>query len=449
MRHLAMNSLALRNLIVVLALIITVLIAPPSKAVEVERVISPGGIEAWLVRDHRNPIINLRFAFRGGAALDPNGREGLANLVSSLLDEGAGSLDSKSFQQTLEDKAIRLGFDAGKDTFGGLLQTLTRNRDEAFQLLNSALTAPRFDAEPVDRIRTQILIGLKQSKEDPHAIASRTLFKTLFSSHPYGRPTDGTEASVKAITIDDMRAFVQRRLAKSNLIVGAVGDITPEYLGKLLDETFGALPAQAAPWALPKIKADTTGKIIVVEKDVPQSAIIFADQGLKRKDPDYYAAYVMNRILGGGGFTSRLYAEVREKRGLAYSVYSSLYPFDASAIMLGGAGTANARVGETLEVIADEWRRMAAEGVDDKELSDAKTYLTGAFPLRFSSSGRIARMLVGMRIADLGIDYLQKRNRLIESVNRADITRTAKKLLDANRLTTVVVGKPKGVTSTP
>jgi zinc protease len=446
MKYLAMKHLAIRNLFVVLALITTALIAPPSKAVEVERVISPGGIEAWLVRDHRNPIINFRFAFRGGAALDPKGKEGLANLVSSLLDEGAGGLDSKAFQQTLEDKAIRLGFDAGKDNFGGHLQTLTRNSDEAFQLLKSALTSPRFDAEPIDRIRTQILVSLKQSKEDPRAIASRTLFKTLFRAHPYGRPTDGTETSVKAVTVDDMRAFVRRRLAQSNLIVSAVGDITPDRLGKILDDTFGALPARAAPWTLPQIKADTTGKTIIVEKDVPQSAIIFADQGLKRKDPDYYAANVMNRILGGGGFTSRLYAEVREKRGLAYSVYSSLYPFDASAIMLGGAGTANARVGETLQVIADEWRRMAADGVDDKELNDAKTYLTGAFPLRFSSSGRIARMLVGMRIADLGIDYLQKRNGLIEAVNRADIARMAKKLLDANRLTTVVVGKPQGVT---
>ncbi|MBT6095027.1 MAG: insulinase family protein [Rhodospirillaceae bacterium] len=420
-------------------------IAGTANAVDVQRVISPGGIEAWLVHDDRNPIINLRFTFRGGAALDPIGKEGLANLVSSTLDEGAGNFDSKAFQQTLEDKAISLGFDAGKDTFGGHLRTLTQNRDQAFGLLKIALTRPRFDPEPLSRIRTQILIGLKQDKEDPGAIANRKLMQTLFPDHPYGRATNGTEESVKSIATDDLHRFVKRRLARDNLLVGAVGDVTPEMLGKLLDDTFGRLPAKAAPWALPQVTPATTGKTIVIEKNVPQSKLAFADQGLKREDPDFYAAYVMNRILGGGGFTSRLYAEVREKRGLAYSVHSNLYPFDASAMLLGGAGTANARVGETIEVIADEWQRMAEHGVSDAELNDARTYLTGAFPLRFSSSGRIARMLVGMQISGLEIDYLQKRNSFIEAVTRPDITRVAKKLLDTKRLTTVVVGKPDGV----
>lgn len=424
------------------------LLATPATAVEVERVVSPGGIEAWLVRDTQNPIINLRFAFRGGAALDPDGKEGLANLVSSTLDEGAGDLDSKTFQQTLEDKAIRIGFNAGRDTFGGQLETLVRNRDEAFELLRLALTQPRFDAEPVSRIRAQIMVGLKREKEDPNSVASRKLMETLFPSHPYSRPSDGTETSLAAITIDDLRGFVGRRLARDNLILGAVGDISAEKLGQLIDKTFGALPVKAASWALPEVTPVFSGKTIVIDKNVPQSAIVFADRGLKRDDPDFYAAYVLNRMFGGGGFTSRLYAEVREKRGLAYSVYTHLLPFDASAITLGGAGTANARVGETLKVIADEWRRMADHGVGDKELADAKTYLTGAFPLRFSSSGRIARMLVSMQHSHLGIDYLNRRNGLIEAVDRDDIARVAKKLLDPKRLTIVVVGKPKDVQTT-
>lgn len=424
------------------------LLPGPADAVDVTPVVSPGGITAWLVRDPRNPIINLRFAFRGGAALDPAGKEGLASMVAGLLDEGAGTFDSKAFRRVLEDKAIRLGFDAGKDSFGGHLETLTRNRDEAFMLLKLALTKPRFDAEPVGRIRTQILVGLKQEAEDPHALANRTLMKTLFGGHPYGRPTDGTEASVKSINVDDMRAFVTRRLGRDNLVIGAVGDISPEQLGRLIDDTFGALPARAAPWSVPEVTPALAGKTIVVDKNVPQSAIVFADKGLKRDDPDFYGAYVLNHIFGGGGFTARLYSEVREKRGLAYSVYTSLYPFDATAITLGGAGTANARVGETLKVLRDEWGRMAATGVGDKELRDAKTYLTGAFPLRFSSSGRIARMLVGMQISHLGIDYLDKRNALIEAVSRDDIHRLAKKLLDDKRLTMVVVGRPEGVETT-
>ncbi len=432
-----------------LVLIAVAALAPGrALAVEVERVVSPGGIAAWLVQDHSNPIITLRFAFRGGAALDPAGKEGLANLVSGLLDEGAGKLDSKAFQRVLEDKAIRLGFDASKDSFGGRLEALTRNRDEAFGLLKIALTQPRFDAEPVSRIRAQILVGIKQDAEDPHGLANRTLMKSLFPDHPYGRPTDGTEKSVAAITVDDMKGFVARRLARNNLVIGVVGDITPEMLGHLLDETFGALPPKAEAWALPVVAPALAGKTIVVDKNVPQSAIVFADRGLLRDDPDFYAAYVLNHIFGSGGFTSRLYTEIREKRGLAYSVGTGLYPFDYAAITIGSAGTANARVGETLKVIGDEWRQMAENGVGDKELADAKTYLTGAFPLRFSSSGRIARMLVGMQLDHLGIDYLDKRNKLIEAVTKADIARLAKKLFDTKRLTVVVVGQPKGVEAT-
>jgi len=445
--HRRMRTAAVFSALLILALA-AVATVTPAHAVDVQRVTSPGGLTAWLVRDSRNPIISLRFAFRGGAALDPKGKEGLANLVSSTLDEGAGDLTSKAFQQELEDKAIRLGFDAGKDTFSGNLQTLTKNRDDASRLLKLALTKPRFDKEPVERIRTQIMVGLKQDAEKPHTVASRTLMTTLFPDHVYGRPTDGTEETVAKITVDDLKGFVARRLARDNLVIGAVGDISPEQLGQLIDDTFGALPATAAPWKVPDVAPKFAGKTIVVDRNVPQSAILFADAGLKREDPDFYAAYVMNRIFGGGGFTARLYSEIREKRGLAYSVGTGLYPFDASAMLLGSAGTANARVGETLKVLGDEWRRMATEGVSDKELADAITYLTGAFPLRFSSSGRIARMLVGMQLDHLGIDYLDKRNRLIEAVTKADIERVAKKLLDDKRLTIVVVGRPKGIETT-
>lgn len=421
----------------------------PAWAINVERLKTPGGLEAWLVQDHTNPIITVRFAFRGGAALDPAGKAGLANLAASTMDEGADALDSQAFQKTLEDKAIRLRFDAGLDNFGGRLQTLVRHRDEAFDLLRLALTAPRFDNEPVERIRSQILVGLKRDQENPHSIAGKALRETLYGDHPYGRAADGTPETLKSISADDLRGFVAGRLARDNLVIGVVGDITPAKLAELLDATFGSLPDKAAPWSVPKQTARTDGRTIVIEKNVPQSAILFADQGLLRDDPDFYAAYVMNHVLGAGGFTSRLYSEVREKRGLAYSVSSGLNPRRASATTVGGAGTANARVKETIDVIKTEWARMAAEGVSDAELQDAKTYLTGAYPLRFSASGRIARMLVGIQLADLGIDYVKNRNAFVDAVTRDDIARVAKKLLDAKRLVTIVVGRPEGVTSSP
>ncbi len=422
--------------------------AGPALAINVERVKTPGGLEAWLVQDNSNPIVTMRFAFRGGAALDPKGKVGLANLVASTMDEGAGDLDSQSFQKTLEDKAIRIRFDAGLDNFGGRLQTLVRNQDKAFDLLRLALNAPRFDTEPVERIRSQILVGLKQDEENPHSIAGKAMREALYGGHPYGRPADGIPDSVKAITADDLRAFVTQRLTRDTLVIGIVGDITPAKLAELLDATFGTLPPQGTDWRLPKIRANTDGRTIVINKDVPQSAILFADQGLLRDDPDFYAAYVMNHVLGGGGFTSRLYGEVREKRGLAYSISSGLNPRRASATTVGGAGTANARVHETLDVVKTEWQRMAENGVTNDELKDAKTYLTGAYPLQFTGSTRIARMLVGIQLAELGIDYVKSRNAFINAVTRDDIARVAKKLLDANRLVTVVVGRPEGLPAT-
>ena len=423
------------------------LLGPPAQAIEVQRVVSPAGMEAWLFEDHTNPIVALRFAFRGGAALDPMGKEGLADLVSSLLDEGAGELDSQAFQRRLEDMAMTLRFDAGYDTFGGRLRTLSVNLDAAFDLLRLALTRPRFDDEPVARIRSQILTMIRRNLEDPDVIASRTLRRTLFPDHPYGRPVMGTEDSVKSIAAADLARFVKDRLARDNLVIGVVGDIGADQLAALLDKTFGELPGQAAPWQLPEVAPTATGRTIVVRKSVPQSAILFAQAGIKRDDKDFYPAYVMNYILGGGGFTSRLYNEVREKRGLAYSVYTTLSPMRSSAILQGGAGTANARVAETLSVVRAEWWRLATDGVGKAELADTKTYLTGSFPLRFSSSGRIAAILVAIQLDNLGIDFLERRNGYVEAVTQEAVNRVARRLLDAKGLTTVVVGQPEGVSS--
>jgi len=426
-----------------------VLYAAPVKAAQIERVVSPGGIEAWLVEDHLNPIISLNLAFRGGSALDPKGKEGLANMVSTLLDEGAGDLDSQAFQQTLEDNSITLRFSAARDSFGARVQTLTEYRDLAFDLLRQAMTAPRFDAEPVSRLRAQLLANLRHESEDADAIAGKTLMKTLYPDHPYGRPTGGTPESVAAIQIADLRAFVKERLARDTLAIGVVGDITAKELAPLLDKTFGPLPAKAAPWQVPEVTPKVSGRTIVVEKPLKQSNILFADRGLMRKDPDFYAAYVMNHILGGGGFTSRLYTQVREKRGLAYSVYTYLHPMDRSAIYAGGAGTANARVAETIKVVSDEWAKLAKDGVTEAELTAAKQYLTGSFPLRFTATERIAAILVGMQTEDLGIDYLDKRNSYIDAVSLDDIRRVARKLLHPKDLTVVVVGQPKDVKPTP
>jgi len=413
-------------------------------AAKVERVVSPGGIEAYLLSEPSIPFLSLSMHFRGGAALDPTGKEGLAHMVSGLLDEGAGELDSQAFRTELEDLAIRLSFDAGRDEFTGQLKTLTKNRRRAFELLRLALAEPRFDVEPVERIRSQIQAGLRRRSEEPDYLAGVTWFETAFPDHAYGRPVRGTVESVAGLTADDLRGFVDRRLATDNLVIGVAGDVTAEELKPLLDLAFGDLPASSAPVDIAEASPDV-GQTVIVRRDIPQSQVIFGETGIERDDPDFYAAYVANHILGGGGFTSRLTDEVREKRGLAYSVYSYLYPADYSPMWLGGLGTTNSAVGEALRLVRQEVEKMARGEVDETTLADAKTYLTGSFPLRLTSNDAIAGMLVSMQVNDLGIDYLDKRNGYIEAVTLDDLRRVAARLYDPAKLLVVVVGDPQGL----
>lgn len=429
-----------------LASLFIALIALPAQAVTVERVISPGGIEAWLVQDHANPIIAMDIAFRGGSSVE--GKPGLAHMVSGLLDEGAGPLDSQTFQGKLEDLAIELSFNTGKDSFRGSLKTLTENRDTAFDLFRLALTQPRFDKEPVERVRGQILTSLARELQSPDAVAARAWYKLVFAGHPYAVSVRGEPETIKAITLNDLKAFTKAWLAREGMVVGVVGDITPDQLKPLLDKTFGALPAKHPPITIADTAPKAPGRTEVIIRDNPQSVAVFGEAGVKRADPDWYAAYVMNYILGGGGFSSWLTEEVREKRGLAYSVYSYLAPFDHAGLITGGVATQNARTEESLKLIKEQWARMKAEGPSEQQLADAKTYLTGSFPLQLDSTDSIAGLLVSMQLETLGIDYLDKRNGYIQSVTMDHVKKVADRLLDPDRLTFVVVGKPEGLTAT-
>ena len=427
-----------------IALIALTVFARPSGAVQI-RPVTADGIEAWLVEDHANPIIAVRIAFRGaGAAVDPVDKGGLARMTAALLDEGAGDLDSQAFQGRLEDLAIRLGFDADLDNFSGSFETLTANRDVAFELMRLALTRPRFDPEAVMRIRSQLEASLRNEAEDPDWVANQQLWATMFPDHPYGRPVEGTPESLPRIDRESLVRFAAERLARDRMVVGVVGDITPAQLAPLLTTTFGPLPARSVPSYVADVHPNANGAAAVVDMDVPQSAVSFAQAGLKRDDPQFYTLKVLNQILGGGGLTSRLSDEAREKRGLVYSVYTSPVPLDHAALILGGAGTTNERVAETVEVIRDQWRRLATGGITEAELADSKTYLTGSFPLSFSGSSRLAGLLVSIQLENLGIDYLDRRNELIAAVTHDDVNRLARDLLTPDKLALVVVGRPKG-----
>jgi zinc protease len=364
-------------------------------------------------------------------------------MTAGLLDEGAGPYDSQAFRGELEDNAIRLSFDADRDGFSGELKTLTEKRGHAFELLRLALTAPRFDAEPVERIRGQILADLRRRETDPDYLASRAWFAAAFPGHPYARPTRGLPETIEAIGAEDCRGFVAARLARDNLAVGVAGDITPEELGPLLDATFGGLPATAHPPEVPAV-LPKVGATEVVRMAIPQSVVTFGHGGIARQDPDYYAAYVANYILGGGGFSSRLIEEVREKRGLAYSVYSYLYDLDSAPIWIGGVATNNQKVAESIALVRHEVARMAKGEIGETDLANARTYLTGSFPLRLTSNDQIAKAMVGMLIDDLGRDYLERRNDYIAAVTLDDVRRVAARLF-SGELLVAVVGNPEGL----
>ena len=426
------------------------LIVTPLQAISIKEVRSPGGIEAWLVQDKSIPVISLNFAFKtGGTAYDPKGKEGLARMVAAILDEGAGPLKSQEFQKQLQDVAARLRFSASTDKFRGSFRALKANKDEAFRLLGLAMRQPRFDQKAVARIRGQIISSLQQKAKDPDSIAMAAWYREAFPNHPYGNLGDGTVASIKTLKKKDLNEFMRRHVVRNTLSVAVAGDISPVELGQKLDQVFATLPLDGPGGQIMETSAMAAGRTLVIDRAIPQSLVIFGLSGIKRDHPDWYSASVMSRILGGGGFSSRLMEEIREKRGLAYGVYTYLNPYDHAATYMGSVATANARVAESLKVIRHEWRKMADKGVTAEELAAAKTYINGSFPLRLDSTHRIASLLLAVQVNNLGKDYLTKRAGLINAVTLSDIKRVAREILRPGALSVVIVGQPKGIKSVP
>jgi zinc protease len=417
----------------------------PANAMQIQKVVSKKGIEAWLVEDHSRPILSLQFAFTGGSSQDPDDKPGVATFVSGMLDEGAGNLDSEAFQNRLEDLAAKMNVSASHDHITGSFQTLTQNREEALKLLQMALNSPHFTAPDADRIREQLVASLRVEEKDPDKVASQEWFKLAFGGHPYGRPTNGTLASVKAITPADLHAYVKRIFTRDNLKVAVVGDIDAAALRSVLDSVFGDLPSKSEKKSIQEVSWQSASRQRIVQMPNPQSVVQFGFKGLKRNDPDFIPAYILNYVVGGGGFSSKLMQEVREKRGLAYSVYTYLYPLDHAGIFAGGVATENKSVGQSLELIKAELEHAAREGLTEQELRTAKDYLIGSFALRFDTSGKIAAQLLAIQLDDLGIDYIERRNSEIEAITVNDIKRVAKRLMEPKNLIVTVVGEPEGV----
>jgi zinc protease len=414
---------------------------PSHAAAKIQHLVSPGGIEAWFVQDATVPLIAMEYAFGGGATQDPADKPGVGNMVADLIDEGSGDLDSQTFHERLDRRAIDLSFSSTRDHFRGSLRMLKDNKDEAFDLLRMSLTSPHFDSADVERIRTQIISGLKRDTSNPGALASRKFLEIAFGDHPYGRQASGTLESVPKITVADLKDYVRRVLAKDTLRIAVVGDIDAVSLGKLLDQTFGGLPAKASLTPVPDIEAAPPPQRAFIPLDVPQTVVTFGGPGIKRNDPNFMAAYVVNHILGGGTLSSRLYHEVREKRGLAYSVYDALLWMDHSALFVGNTGTRADRAGETVEAINTEIRRMAEDGPTQQELDEAKSYLKGSQMLALDTSAKLASALLQYQLDKLPIDYIEKRNAVVDAVTLDDAKKAAQRLW-GHGLITVIVGRP-------
>ncbi len=431
-----------------IAAILLVFVALPARAaVEVQEVTSPGGITAWLVEEHSIPFMALEIRFRGGSALDAPGKRGAVNLMTGLLEEGAGDLDSQGFSEAREALAAEMRYRAYDDAISISSRFLTENRDAAVALLKSSILNPTFEEDDIERVRAQVLSGIRSEAQDPSDIASDTFNRLAWGDHPYASSNNGTIASVTALTRDDIVAAHAAVFARDRVYVGVAGDITPQELGLLLDELLGDLPVQG-PAPIPMATYQLSGGETVVPFQTPQSVALFGHRGITRDDPDYIPAYILNEVLGGSGLESRLMAEVREKRGLTYGVSTFLVPMDYGELIMGQVRSDNGSVAEAIQVIRAEWADIAENAISEQELADAKTFLTGAYPLRFDGNAPIARIMVGMQMVGLPPSYIAERNALVEAVTMDDIRRVAARIFDPAELHFVVVGQPEGLDGT-
>ena len=419
-------------------------VAIASRAENVQRVVTPGGLTAWLVESYAVPLVAVEFALRGGSAQDPADKPGLAALLASTLDEGAGPYDARGFHHAIEEHAIHLGFGADRDAFSGHLQTLSRHLDKAFELLKLALTDARLDAVDVTRIRNQFAAELKRDLNDPDAMAAKAFREAAFPDHPYGRPVRGAPGSIDTLMREDLIALRERLFATRDLKIAVVGAIDAQTLSRKLDDVFGAFARDNDLTVVPDIKVSNVSLRKIIDLDVPQTTIRFGRPGVTKQDPDYFAVVVANHILGGGTFTSRLFREVREKRGMAYSVYSQLNEYDHCPMLIGAAATRNERAGEALAVIEEQVRDFAEHGPTEDELDKARKYLIGSYPLRFDTSTKIASQLVNLQLDGFEPSYLDERNGRIAAVGLEDCKHAAKKLLGDGGLLVTMAGRPAG-----
>jgi zinc protease len=413
----------------------------PAQAATIRNIDLGKKAEVWFAEDHTVPIVSFNFSLPAGSAYDPAGKAGLAAFAGALIDEGAGGLNAKAFHEALAKRAIRFSARADRDWLVISVTSLSKNVPQALHLLQLALTRPRFDAEAVTRVRAQFIQSLQQDQAEPARLAAKTFMADFFNGHPYGHSTTGDIGSIKAITAKDLHGFARTHWVKNGLKIAVAGDITAAEAQKLLAATFSPVSGAAVP---PPRNVGKLGRpgVHVVPLPVPQATAVFGLPGIMRHDPDFIPGYIANYILGGGGFSSRLMEEVRVKRGLTYGVSTSLSSMNKASVMVGSVATRADAIRQTVQVVRQTMARFAKEGPTQQELDDAKTYLTGSFPLAFASNSGTAAQLGTFQRQNLDIGYVAHRNSLINAVTLADVKRVAKRLFDPAKMTVVIGGTP-------
>jgi zinc protease len=417
-------------------------------ASNIEEVTGKSGVKAWLVEDHKLPLISLHIAFRGGVEQDPFDKQGLANLTMNALTEGGGPYDADTFQQKLADHSIAMNFNAGRDALYGTIKTLSSEKEETFALLQLVLTKPRFDEKDIERERSQQLATLRVQLGNPDWQARYALFQKIFGDHPYGSRRLGTTETLARLTRNDISSFAARHIARDNLVVAVAGDITARDLSTALDQMFGDLPRHAQLSPVSEVAWPLDTATILTPREGTQTALLFAMPGPKRDDPDWYAAEIANYILGGGGFSSRLMQEVRDINGLTYDINTTLSAMEHGGLLTGEAATDNPKTGKAWEIILDTMHHFYEDGAKEKDVKAAKDYLTGALPLSMTSTDKITRILLEWQLDRLGPDYLDRRNDLIRNVTVEDVDRVIRRWFNPDRLTLSMVGKPENIVPT-
>jgi len=399
--------------------------------------------QVWFVEDHTVPVVSFSISLPGGSAQDPRGKAGLASFTAAMLDEGAGEMNSAAFQQALANRAIQLYARAERDFTVITVNALSEHAGEAMRLLQLALTRPRFDNDALTRVRTAMIQSLQQEAAEPSQVTSRAFMRDFFNGHPYGHAVNGDIASISAITQAEIRAFARTRWTRNGIKIAVAGDISQAAITKLLGQTFSLLPNTPVP-AVREVGRLGRPGVHVVPMNVPQPTAVFGLPGIMRNDPDFIPGYIANYILGGGGFSSRLMEEVRNKRGLTYGVSTGLSSYTKASVMIGSVGTRADAINQTVQVVRQVMGDFARTGPTQAELDDAKTYLTGSFPMAFASNSGIAAQLGAFQRQGLDVGYVARRNSLINAVTLEDVRRVSRRLFDTARLTVIVAGTAGG-----